>query len=588
MRDLVFISYAHEDKCWVDAFNEHLAPAESKGLLRVWSDARIGPGQSWRSEIGAALARSRIGLLLVTPSFIASPFIRNEELRALLAAREKGELSLFWVPISDSLIEVVDLNGLQAAPGCDPARPLNSLSEAERQRTIVTICRRLLEEMGRLPAMTHSDRADLQEQVGRRLGPRYELLGEIGTGSSCIAYRARSRHPDRTVVVKALVSSEVQQDTRDDFRGRAEIAYRLRQPAYMQVHDTLFDQEPYCVVTEFVEGATLDRYVEQWGSNVPPRRVRKILLDLALALAEAHSLDCLHEGLVPSNVHIDSSHRPRVSAFRFLDRGSSVGTWGTFLINHETSTYLSPEQFEGRPRTKATDQYALGLLGYELLSGQRLERVTCPGDFSRRPKLYARLERDGAWTRRAPALGGIISRMLRIETDERWRSMDEVAAVLDGVVVEDSIEGEARRRVLDCYSRFQASDRTEQLCASFYRRLFAQMPEFQRLFVRTDMTRQHAALNRALKLLMDYDPASPATGQAIVAIAQGHQKYGLSEPHLQAFKSALLGALRDTGEIHADLIADWERIVTPGLEFMARALSPPDTRATERSMMVCG
>jgi serine/threonine protein kinase len=584
MRDLVFISYAHKDKSWVDAFNQHLAPAESKGLLRVWSDARIDAGESWRAEIGAALARSRIGLLLVSPAFIASSFIQKEELRALLAAREKGELSLFWVPIEESLFETTELKALQAAPGCDPARPLNALSEVERQRTIVTICRRLLEEMGRHPTMTHSDRADLQERVGRRLGPRYELLGEIGTGSSCIAYRARSKDSDRTVVVKALVSSEVQQDTRDEFRGRAEIACRLRQPAYMQVHETLFDQEPYCVVTEFVEGTTLDRYVEQRGSNVPPSRVRKILLELALALAEAHALDRLHEGLVPSNVHVDSSNRARVSAFRFLDRGSSVGTWGTFLINHETSTYLSPEQFEGYPRTRATDQYALGLLGYELLSGQRLEPVTCPGDFSRRPTLYARLERDGAWTRRAPALGGIISRMLRIETDERWGSMDEVAAVLDGVAVVDSVEGEARRRVLDCYSRFQVSDRTEQLCASFYRRLFAQMPEIKPLL---EMPRRHATLNRTLKVLVDYDPAAPATGNALVAITQEYQKYALSEPHLQAFKSALLGALRDTGEI-ADLIADWERIVTPGLEFMARALSPPDTRATERSMMVCG
>jgi serine/threonine protein kinase len=55
----------------------------------------------------------------------------------------------------------------------------------------------------------------------------------------------------------------------------------------------------------------------------------------------------------------------RISAFRFLNIGPSTGLWGTFLVNHETCTYLSPEQFEGRNRSKASDQYALGLLGYE-------------------------------------------------------------------------------------------------------------------------------------------------------------------------------------------------------------------------------
>jgi hemoglobin-like flavoprotein len=579
MRDLVFISYAHEDRAWLERFNEHLRPAEKKGLLQLWSDRKIGTGAGWNAEIRAALARSRVALLLVTPKFINSDFIRDDELRALLAAREQGALSLYWVPISASLPELVGLDHLQAAGSCDPKRPLDGLDPAEQDKLIVEICRSILNEMGPLPSLTRDDRRDLQRRVTERLDGRYELLGELGTGNSCIAYKARSRSPDRTVVVKTLVSSALQRDTVEEFPVRAARAYRLRHPAYIRVYEAFLDQEPYCLVTEYVEGPSFDRFLEQSPQAVSPRRVCKILLDLAGALAEAHELGYLHEGLLPSNLHLDSAQRPRVSAFRFLSLGSSARPGGNFLVNQETCTYLSPEQFQGRPRSKASDQYALGLLGYELLSGQRLEPVTCPADFLRRPEIYARLARDGEWTRRAPVLGGIIARMLRVDPDERWRSMEEVASVLESVVVEDSPDEAARRRVLASYTRFQASDRTDELCARFYRRLFTGAPELQQLFTGTDMVRQYEALNRALKLLVDYDPNAPGTRQALAAVAIRHQRFGLTERHLDLFKRALLGALRDSGETEPGLLEAWDRIITPALQDMRGSLNAPGKTA---------
>src|SRR5581483_5125109 len=177
-------------------------------------------------------------------------------------------------------------------------------------------------------------------------------------------YKARSHALDRTVVVKTLVTSRLQPSMQDEFRQRIEIASKLTDPTYIQVHDAFLDREPYCVVTEYVEGACLDHYVET-TRPIPANRVRAMLLNLARALSNAHEYDFLHEGLMPSNVHIDRQGRPRISAFRFLNIGPQAGFWGTFLVNHETCTYMSPEQFEGQVRSKASDQYGLGLLGYE-------------------------------------------------------------------------------------------------------------------------------------------------------------------------------------------------------------------------------
>jgi serine/threonine protein kinase len=572
MRDLVFISYSHKDTAIFEAFKKNLHPAESKGLLSVWNDTLIKPGTRWAAQIREALAKARVALLLVSADFLDSAFIRDEELRVLLAAAERGELLLYWVPIAPAMFETAGLDQWQAAPGCTPGRPLSRMTRPKREQVIVNVCRAVLDEMGRLPSITRTGRDDLRRRVGETVGAKYQDLEEIGTGSSSIVYKAVGPH-GQPFVIKALAASLWEPSGEDDICRRAALARQLTHPAYIDLYDEFLDRDPCCVVTEYVDGISLDRYRESCGGRIAPRRVQRMLLTLAQALAEAHDLNLLHEGLLPSNVHIDRiTGRTRISAFRFLDIGPSTGMWGTFLINHETCTYLSPEQFEGRNRSKASDQYALGLLGYELLSGQPIDRVTRPADFVHRQEFFARLEQSGPWTDRAPALAGVVLRMLRVDPDERWRSMAEAAKMLEDVNVEDSPHETARRRVQDSYSTFQAADRSDRLYKSFYTRLFASVPEARRMFARTDWSRQYNAVNRALKLLLDYDAGSQRAAEEIGGVALKHQQFGLGERELRAFQDALLHALRSCGECKPETVEAWRMILAPGFQHMRGAL----------------
>ncbi|HEY6173199.1 MAG TPA: protein kinase, partial [Kofleriaceae bacterium] len=574
MRDLIFISYSRKDKTFFEAFRKNLNPAESNDLL-VWSDQKLEAGSKWEPRLREALAKTRVALLLVSDNFIDSKFIASKELPIILAAAEKGELKVFWVPITAALFGSVHLDEIAAAPGCDPRHPLDGMTRAKREQAVVTVCRAILDEMGRLPSMTRDDRGDLQQRVSQTVGAKYELLGEIGTGSSSIVYKAHSRPLERTVVVKTLVTDLTRSRERD-VRERAKVAMQLTHPAYIAMYDEFIDREPYCVVTEYVDGVRLDQFRDTAGGTLTPRRVRRILLELAQALAEAHDHGVLHEGLTPSNVHIDRiSLRPRISAFRFVNIGPSTGLWGTFLISHETCTYLSPEQFDGSPSTTATDQYALGLLGYELLSGHAVDRVTRPADFEHRRAFFAKLDQSQPWTERAPALAGIILGMLRVDPSLRWRSMAEVATLLEHVDVEDSADEAERRQVLDSYLTFQASDRTHKLYASFYKRLFAAVPDAKALFAGTEMPRQYYALHQALKVLLDYDPDSHATAHAIGAIAASHHHHGLGARHLDAFEQALLEALESNGVSDAATLQAWRKTLAPGLQHMRCALAAP-------------
>jgi serine/threonine protein kinase len=575
MRDQIFISYAHEDREWLAEFLKILQPVQDRGLVKVWSDLDLDAGDDWRQGIRDALAEARTGILLVTPDFLGSAFIRDEELRGLLAKLQSGRLRLYWVPISASLYDYTELEHVQAAS--DPEVPLETLAKPERRRVITQICRRILEPLGQLPALTRDDRLAWRQRVSEKLGDKYEILEEVGSGLSSIVYRARMTSVDRVVAVKTLVSSALQPGLEERFRDQIEIAYRLESPAYIRVSDHFLEGAPHCVVTEYVEGRRLDWRMED--AALPVRQVRQILLELAVALHEAHQQSYLHEGLTPSNLFIESPCHPRISAFRFLSLGANDQTYGSFDLSGEACTYMSPEEFEGQLRTPRSDQYALGLLGYELLSGKRVPPVLRPADLVSRPALYRMLASEEAWSTRCPALGGIVSRMLRVVPEQRWDSLGDVVFMLEQVVVTDGDRDALRSTALTSYSRFQFGEGERRFCERFYARLFELAPEVKVHFASTDMSRQVPLLGRAIRLLLDYDPRTTASERALAQLAERHARFMLTPAHLDAFRRALLATLQDLGETDVRVVDAWDGLLGPSLQYVGQALHSPGSIA---------
>src|ERR1043165_2720189 len=144
-RDEVFISYSHDDDKWLRRLQTALKPLVRKNAIDVWSDDRIGAGQEWKAEITAALGRAKIAVLLVSQPFLASDFIADEEMPAILAAAEEEGLTIIWIPVTASLYEETEIQRYQAAH--DPKRPLDSLSDAEVNRALVSITKKIRDAM---------------------------------------------------------------------------------------------------------------------------------------------------------------------------------------------------------------------------------------------------------------------------------------------------------------------------------------------------------------------------------------------------------------------------------------------------------
>ena len=156
VRDRVFVSYSHLDKEWIDKLRQVLAPDVRNDRIDYWDDRTIQPGDDWHERILDNIDHARVTVLLVSPNFLASRFIMEEELPRILQAADDG-LTVLWVPLSgtfygpEAMKCVETLNPLQAF--CDPAQPLDRLPPEGQTGKLLDLCQRInkLLNPGRIP-----------------------------------------------------------------------------------------------------------------------------------------------------------------------------------------------------------------------------------------------------------------------------------------------------------------------------------------------------------------------------------------------------------------------------------------------------
>ena len=142
-RSSVFISYSHRDKDWLARLQTHLKPYERTKKVFYWDDTKIKPGARWREEIKKALTAARVAVLLVSPDFLASDFIADNELPPLLNAAQNNGLKILWIPLKPSAYEQTEIREYQAA--AELSKPLNGLKEADQDEALVKIARSIVE-----------------------------------------------------------------------------------------------------------------------------------------------------------------------------------------------------------------------------------------------------------------------------------------------------------------------------------------------------------------------------------------------------------------------------------------------------------
>lgn len=210
----------------------------------------------------------------------------------------------------------------------------------------------------------------------KELAPELDVIRHLGTGRMAEVYLARQKPLDRLVAVKILSDALAEDSTaRARFEREAKASASLDHRNAVEVYKFgyLSDGLPYLVM-QYVNGGTLEDRLAAEGP-LPLPAGRRVLIEVADALSAAHARGFVHRDVRPENVLCDKERdRVLLSDFglagilprgedsdpRLTRAGETIGTSG----------YLSPEQLRGEDPTEGTDIYALGLLGYEILTGE--------------------------------------------------------------------------------------------------------------------------------------------------------------------------------------------------------------------------
>ena len=265
-------------------------------------------------------------------------------------------------------------------------------------------------------------------QPGAIVG-RFEIVREIGKGGFGLVYEAFDSTLRRTVAFKAVRPGPRQQLRQERLLREAEKAAQLSHPNIVTLYDVgRTEQGPYLVM-ELLRGMTLLHRLQQEPLSL--REALRIAVAAARGLAHAHSQGVIHRDLTPGNVFLCEDGQVKV-----LDLGLAHA-FGHRKIDGGTPAYMAPEQLRAAPEDERTDVFSLGVILYQMLSGQ------LPFASERRkdhPEVAPPLEiSDGA-------VAALVARMLSGDPVRRPRDAGEVLEALCAIEedLEAADQGETR------------------------------------------------------------------------------------------------------------------------------------------------
>ena len=334
-------------------------------------------------------------------------------------------------------------------------------AEVERLLAVEDSARNLLGTVATQAEAGDAPGAGAKSWVGQRVGP-YKIVEPIGRGGMGAVYRAvrADDQYQKQVAVKVIQAGFDSAFVVSRFKNERQILASLEHPniAHMLDGGTTEDRTPYFVM-ELIEGRPIDEYCDRQRLPVPERL--RLFLQVCAAVQFAHQRLIIHRDIKPGNILVGPNGVPKLLDFgiaKILDKETDTGPVATVTMYRAlTPAYASPEQVKGEPITTASDVYSLGVVLYELLTGQHpycrpntgpeeMARAACetepekPSTVVRRaaaagsPKTSeagAKREDKATWEKLAKQLKGDLDNItlmaLRKEPQRRYASVEQFA-----------------------------------------------------------------------------------------------------------------------------------------------------------------
>ena len=267
---------------------------------------------------------------------------------------------------------------------------------------------------------------------------KYDVRGTLGKGAMGTVYDGWDPIIDRRVAIKTVRLPEAHDEEAQEglarFKREAQAAGRLHHPNIVGVYDYGETAEVAFIVMEFVDGPTLKGLLDA-EERLPVSETVRIMQDILAGLAYSHERGVVHRDIKPANIMLTKENRAKIADFGIARiESSSMTQAGTVL---GTPAYMSPEQFMGQTVDRRTDIYSLGVLLYQLLTGER------PFEGSLTAIMHKALNtvppRPSELSVTAPVgLDAVVSRAMARRPEDRFDSADAFAQALTQAMQSDS------------------------------------------------------------------------------------------------------------------------------------------------------
>ncbi|MEM7707497.1 MAG: serine/threonine-protein kinase [Pseudomonadota bacterium] len=287
----------------------------------------------------------------------------------------------------------------------------------------------------------------------KRVGA-YLLVREVGRGGMAQVFLGRRADGlyDQEVAIKIMWPGLIRGDLLDRFERERQILAQLTSPHVARLLDggVTEDGRPWLAM-EYTPGERIDRFCEANGLTVPQRIA--LVRDVMGAVAAAHRLGVIHRDIKPANILVEPDGNPRLLDFgiaKQLNQGDAETVTDARVL---TPQYASPEQIQGQPVSRESDVYQLGLLLFELLTGERpfAAANTTPLDWQRRmlEELPPRPSRVAKNTGQhlSPDLDAVVLRALDKDPAVRYSSVEDFSRDLDHYLRGLPVDARAGRKL---------------------------------------------------------------------------------------------------------------------------------------------
>jgi serine/threonine protein kinase/Tfp pilus assembly protein PilF len=280
---------------------------------------------------------------------------------------------------------------------------------------------------------TETIQAPIQElATGTTFANRYQIIEELGKGGMGKVYKVFDQEVQAKMALK-LIKPEISTDkaTIDRFRNELKIARDISHKNICRMYDLGREAGNYFITMEYVSGEDLKSFI---------RRARQLVVGTAIfiakqvceGLAEAHRVGVVHRDLKPGNIMIDKEGNAKIMDFGIARSIAVKGITGAGVMIG-TPEYMSPEQVEGKEVDKRSDIYSLGIILYEMLTGQ----VPFEGDtpFTIGVKHKSEIPKDprGLNAQIPQDLSRLILKCLEKDKERRYQNADELRANLEKI-----------------------------------------------------------------------------------------------------------------------------------------------------------